>query len=185
MRNLIIGSNLINKRKQLNMDILVPAGTYVDDFNYNLGDIGFDFPFYDTTHRSAIFVGSNSYITFGFGSNNYNSLSASNPGKGILIAAADNGIIGGLYTRKDNPGTSFRIRFEGTNRSTNYPKNIIWETTLYSNGNIKIITETIEQKAGAVSMITKGDGSSYQTSFTIGSNETRNFYSAYPSNYYE
>jgi hypothetical protein len=139
------------------MSAIAPP-TFGDDNYYAAGDIGFNFPFYALDYRANIYVGANSYITFGFGSNLYTGLSSTSPGKGILIAAGDNGSLG-IFVKQDTPGESFRIRFEGTNRVIDTStKNIFWETTLFSNGNIRISTGLIVPRPTTVTMITKGDG---------------------------
>mmetsp|Transcript_20449 Transcript_20449/g.52472 ORF Transcript_20449/g.52472 Transcript_20449/m.52472 type:complete len:579 (-) Transcript_20449:384-2120(-) len=107
-------------------------------------------PFYIGTYTSIDYsgddfstacVGSNSYITFGSGSERYSSLSASNPaGPKIMIGAADNSIQRLYYTKRfDGIG----IRFEGsasTSGTVGYP-NIVWEVAIMVNGDVHIYIE--------------------------------------------
>jgi hypothetical protein len=173
LTNKIAGNKLITKKKILivssGMTLISPT-SYVDDSNYAVGDIGFDFPFYGTTYRNNIYVGTNSYVTFGFGSNLYSGITLTNPGRGIFIAAADNGILGGIFTIKDIPGQIFRIIFFGTNRTPATEQNIYWETTLYLNGNIRIKTGRIVPRSPYLTAINKGDGVKF-TNFASASNQ--------------
>lgn len=89
------------------------------------------------TPYSSIFVGSNSYITFGTGSSVYSNLSASNPAlPKIMLGSADNS-----YQRiyqeitGTTPNRVCRIRYEGTasvGGITGSPT-IVWEALFYEN----------------------------------------------------
>ena len=161
----------INTQEEEEPATLISPSSYVDDDYYLVPDIGFNFPFYGTTYRTNIFVGTNSYITFGFSSTAYSGISPEYPGKGIFVIAADNAILGGIFVSSNGGlGESFTIRFIGTNRNPNDQQNINWAVTLYSDGNIKIKTSSIIARPDAVSMITKGDGTAF-TSFTIDSDQ--------------
>jgi hypothetical protein len=137
-----------------------------DDSNINIGDIGFNFPFYNSTYRNNIFVGSNSYITFGNGSNQYSGLSHTTPGRGILITAGDRS-----YQRVYTLATTgeFHIRFEGNISTSGTIGNpgIVWEITLLESGDIKIETGICNDTNG-ISLVT--DGSTNYTSFPISAN---------------
>jgi len=103
-------------------------------------------------------VGSNSYITFGFGSNFYYSLSASRPGRGLIIQAADNSyqrVWAGVVS-----GSKMRVYWEGTSSTGGTPgfPNMVWETTFYSNNNIMVVV-SLMGRSGAQYGIS--DGSQY------------------------
>jgi len=130
-----------------------------DDANFGLPALSFPFFVFGSNYQSTFFVGSNSYITFGFGSSNYYGLSASNPGRGLLIQSADNS-----YQRVwagPTDAFSFRVYWEGTaatSGSVGSP-NIVWETTFYTNNNIMVVISLMSPRAGAISGLS--DGSSF------------------------
>lgn len=111
---------------------LTSFGTFSDDNNF---DTTYSKPFFGISRR--VFVGSNSYITFGSGSNTYSSFSATNPGIGIILFAADHGY-GQLYTGlttdiNPNAYPGLILRYTSTRIG-----NQIQETILYDNGIISI-----------------------------------------------
>jgi alpha-tubulin suppressor-like RCC1 family protein len=93
---------------------------------------------YNGTSYSTIYVGTNSYVTFGDGSSVYSSLSFSNPLlQKIMISAKDNSCQRFCYGSADGtaPNRTYRIRWEGTNATggtVNFP-NIVWEMIFYEN----------------------------------------------------
>ncbi|ARV58083.1 hypothetical protein BZZ01_05030 [Nostocales cyanobacterium HT-58-2] len=141
---------------------LIQSGS-VDDGNINVGDIGFDFPFYNATYKTNIFVGSNSYITFGYGSNAYSNIGTSSPGRGIFLNSGDHSYQQ-VFVSQDTPGESFRIRFEGSlsTSGTIGSPTLVWEVTLYSDGNVQIVTGS----GGNDSFITDGTGNNF-LNFTL------------------
>lgn len=178
----IIG-NYITTKTTSTVFTLIRTG-YVDDANDLLPNIGFDFPFYGTNYRSNIYVGTNSYVTFGFASSEYQNFSATNPGRGIYVAASDNGLasLGGYYYNSQ-PGI-FTIRYKGTNRlSGTSAVDIDWDVILFSSGNIRIIKRGMSVRSGAYNAITRGDNIKF-TTFSPTANETLNFtYNSTTQNY--
>ena len=87
----------------------------------------------NSTDYTAVFVGSNTYLTFGSGSNTFSSISASNPALNKLhLGAADNS-----YQRVAtiSSGTDYtRIRYEGTasTSGTAGSPNIVYEATFFN-----------------------------------------------------
>jgi hypothetical protein len=103
----------------------------------------------------GVYVGSNSYITFGNGSSAFSGLSASNPPfPAIHIGSADNSwqrlLVGG-NTEK------YKIRFEGSASSGGIVDSptIVWEATFYSN-NTLLIAVAQHGRAGATLFVTNG-----------------------------
>lgn len=87
------------------------------------------------TNYSAVYIGSNSYATFGTGSSKFSNISGSNPPiPGIHISAADNSYQR-VFTISESSdlGTAFRIRYEGTNSRSGVvgAPNMVWELTFY------------------------------------------------------
>jgi hypothetical protein len=82
---------------------------------------------------TQVFLGTNSYLTFGSGTNVYSGLSSSNPPlPKIMVGATDNsstfayaGVVG------SSPNRKFIIRYEGTNSSSVGAINMIIEYHLY------------------------------------------------------
>lgn len=107
---------------QLGLQSTIPTSGGVDDgyFTYTL-------PFavsFNGANYSTIYVGTNSYVTFGGGSVNYSSLSAANPAYNkIMIDSADRSSNSVWYY---SDATSFSIRFEGG--CTTAPSTaLVWE----------------------------------------------------------
>jgi hypothetical protein len=94
----------------------------------------FPITFIGTTYNS-IFVGTNTYITFGSGSVNYNQLNASNPPfPKIMISCADNSCQRIYYGAEGTaPNRTFRIRWEGTaaTSGTLGAPNMVYEAVFY------------------------------------------------------
>jgi len=85
------------------------------------------------TSRASIFIGSNSYLTWGSGSSVYNSLSlASNPSQSCLHAGSADNSYQRVYEFKDPANRFVRARFEGTAGTSGTPgsPNIVWEATM-------------------------------------------------------
>lgn len=125
-----------------------------DDANINIGDMGFDFRLNGATYRSNIFVGSNSYLTFGFGSIEYGSLSQTNPGRALLVAAADRSW--NKVDVKQDAADKYRVIWQGGSSSgggTPYT----WELSLFADGAMQLVMGAGTPSAG-LSMLTKGDG---------------------------
>lgn len=110
--------------------VLVPVGSAVDDTSYVMNpctvgsagcaNTGFPFPFsfmgtdYGNAQNGGIHFSSNNYINFGFGSPVYSGFSASHPGRGIYLNAADN-MVTFLYltTGVVNGINQFNLTYEG------------------------------------------------------------------------
>jgi len=129
-----------------------------DDAFFQAPELPFQFFAFGVNYQSSLYVGSNSYITFGFGSRNYFGLSASNPGRGLIIQAADNSyqrVWAGVVS-----GSKMRVYWEGTSSTGGTPgfPNMVWETTFYSNNNIMVVV-SLMGRSGAQYGIS--DGSQY------------------------
>jgi hypothetical protein len=92
---------------------------------------------YNGTSYGSVYVGTNSYLTFGGGSEAYGDLDPSNPAlPKIMISARDNsaqriyyGVVGSA------PNRTYRVRWEGTNSTSGTlgDPNMVWEATFYEN----------------------------------------------------
>jgi hypothetical protein len=100
---------------------------------------------YNGTSYSSVYIGTNSYITFGAGSIEYIDLSAFNPFlPKIMISAADNSAQRIYYgTVGSSPNRTYRVRWEGTNAASGTlgSPNMIWEATFYENASSQIDIE--------------------------------------------
>jgi hypothetical protein len=114
-------------------------------------------------------VGSNTYLTFGSGSNNFSSLSASNPALNkIHLGAADNS-----YQRVAtiSSGTDYtRIRYEGTasTSGTAGSPNIVYEATFFN-----------KNKTGGVPIVEVLFGNHSRTTGQAGIASTSTYYATY------
>lgn len=158
------------------------VGASEDDHCVNVGDIGFDFPFYDITFRTNIFVGSNGYVTFGSEYTLFSDLTRTSLGKALMICAADRSYQQ-VFANQDNPGQSFRIRYEGSSETTGTvgSPNMVWECTLFSDGTIQLATGTLIATDG-VNSLTDGTGA-YYTDYSIAENTSLVFQRQSPTNY--
>ena len=121
------------------------------------------FPFYmfGTNWQNLVFVGSNSYVTFGFNSTAFSSLSASRPGRGLYIKAADNSYQR-VYCGAESPNR-FRIRYEGTAAlsGTVGASTMFWELTFYASNQMMLVTGDLAERSPA--LVGLSDGSSFVT----------------------
>ena len=184
---LIGGNTALNNPSTIGAT-LIKGGSSWDDDSVVVPDIGFNFNFYGTNYRTNIYVGSNSYITFGFSSTAYSSLSTTNPGRGILIDAKDNSYQNVYGISKAN---NYVIRYEGSNSTsgTSGSPSRVWETTLFNDGVIQIVIGSIS--IGGTSIITKGTGTTGEfINLTITANSSlvavpsANNYVVYNNSYY-
>ncbi|MBM3911349.1 MAG: hypothetical protein FJ356_06840 [Thaumarchaeota archaeon] len=124
------------------INVTTGSGTIPDDGFFTL-NLPFN-TFFNGTSYSQIFIGTNSYATFGGGSGAYSGLSASNPAfNKIMIAAADRGSTGIYYT---SSSSSWTMRYEGSSGTTGSPIATIWELQCFSS-NPKSIRLSIAQAA--------------------------------------
>jgi len=111
-------------------------------FNGNADDgfwtvpLPFPITFIGTTYNT-IYVGTNSYITFGSGSTSYSQLNASNPPfPKIMISCADNSCQRIYYGVEGTaPNRTYRIRWEGTSSTSGTlgAPNMVYEAVFYEN----------------------------------------------------
>ena len=143
------------------------------DDSYIQVTLPFAFPFFGVDR--TVFVGSNSYLTFGAGSSAYSNLSATVPGQALLVGGADNSYQR-VYT-KDNGDGSFRIRYEGAAGTSGTPGSptIAWEATLCTDGKILLAVGVHERTTG-VSLISNGVAG---IPYTLAANQSYVFEPAY------
>lgn len=148
-----------------------PSG--VDDQNSQF-TIPFSFKFfgadYGNNANGGVYLGTNSYVTFGFGSNVYSGISASNPGRGILVNVTDNwqfNFTGNAYfsTAVVNGVTVARVTYDG-GRLSSYSDLIYWQMDFFPNQKINLRLSA--QTAGGISGIS--NGSSFAPTFTTPAN---------------
>jgi len=137
----------------LALTLLVSASA--DDSNVLLPALPFPFYVSGTNYASSMYVGSNSYITFGLGFNVYSSLSATTPGRALLIQGADNSYQR-VYAGSEfvNGNTRYRIRFEGTagTSGTVGAPTMVWEVSFYSNNRILVTIGAMARTGGAAGL---------------------------------
>ena len=160
-----------------------PPTGWTSQFDSNQDDASLQIPilpfnFYiDNTAFTAVYIGSNSYITFGSGSNVYSGLSASTPGiPKMMFGAADNS-----YQRISTfvSGTDYvRVRYEGyqsTSGNAGFP-GIVAEITLFNpskfsgNNVIEMLVGVHGRSGGAVSNIS--NASTAYATYTISANQS-------------
>lgn len=125
------------------INVTTGSGTIPDDGFFTL-NLPFN-TFFNGTSYSQIFIGTNSYATFGGGSGAFSGLSASNPAfNKIMVDAADRGSTGIYFT---SSASSWTMRYQGSSGTTGSPIAIIWELQCLSS-NPKSIRLSIAQVAG-------------------------------------
>ena len=167
-----------------------PAGTYpptgwtgqqnahADDANITIA-LPFNFTINSTTFTQA-FASSNSYLTFGTSSTNFNTLSASNPAiPKIMFGAGDNS-----YQRVSTltSGTDYvRIRQEGHNTSSGVApgsSNLIFEITIFNPTKFTGGSNVIELLVGnwtanaSQNVSNVSNASTAYTTFTMAANQS-------------
>jgi hypothetical protein len=131
--NTVATSQFPNPRKQNNDTVIVEktSGVVDDDF-MSLPAPDFPFLFYGVSR--AMFIGTNSYLTFGEGYKIFNNFFLDSL-RGVMVNASDNSSEFISYKKsKDN----YTIRFEGYSTSSVSSNRLIWEITLFSDGVIQI-----------------------------------------------
>lgn len=95
---------------------------------------------------NTIYVGTNTYITFGGGSLAYFSLGSSNPPyRKIMISSADNSCQRIYYGEEGAvPNRTFRVRWEGTSRTSGTlgSPNMVYEVVFYENAPTQVDVHT-------------------------------------------
>jgi hypothetical protein len=125
----------------------VPFSFYLSGKNFGQSD-------------QAIFVCSNSFITFGSPSNAHSNLGALNPPYPKLLINAGDRSYKGLYSGSLDNGKSYTVRFEGNQRYDNNGAVVIWEATFYSDGCIVLVTDSAFVDSGVSGL---ASDSSYYT----------------------
>jgi hypothetical protein len=130
----------------------------------------------NSTDYTAAFVGSNTYITFGQGSNVFSSISSSNPPLNkIHLGSADNS-----YQRvaSISSGTDYtRIRYEGTasTSGTAGSPNIVYEATFFNKsltGNIPVVEILFGNHSRTLGQAGIADTSNYYATYSQSANQS-------------
>jgi hypothetical protein len=165
-----------------------------DDSFYQLPTLPFSWYFFGTNYASSAYIGSNTYITFGFGSSIYYSLSATNPGRGILVGAADNSwqrVWHGTQTRSER--NVFVIRYEGNGSTSGIvgSPGIVLQFTFFEGQKLNINVGVHNRIGGQTGI---SDGSSYNysgtwnlnqnTTYALRSDPDGNNWTVYPGQYF-
>lgn len=130
---------------------------------------------FNGTSYNSVYIGSNTYITFGGGSSNYSGLSASNPNlPGVHMCAADNSYQKVFY--KTNTAVSpntLTVRYEGnaaTSGTVGSP-GIVYEATFYANQSyFDVLIGSNNRCTAGTRLITNGATQLAAVSFTANSN---------------
>ncbi|CAA2409875.1 tail fiber protein [Xanthomonas phage Bosa] len=118
----------------------------------------FPFSLFGSSYQNNIYACANSFITFGFGVSVYSSLSPTNPGRGLLLAAADRSWQT-LHAGSVLSGQGFLVRFDGSTGYASYDGGNLWEVTFYVDGTIGVVTGNFP--TGGVTNIS--DGTSWRS----------------------
>jgi hypothetical protein len=115
------------------------------DDGYWTVPLPFSISFLNQTYNT-VYIGTNTYITFGGGSSNYSQLSSSNPAlPKIMISANDNSCQRIYYGEEGtSPNRTFRVRWEGTNSVSGIlgSPNMVYEAVFYESTNNQIDIHT-------------------------------------------
>jgi hypothetical protein len=166
----------------------------VDDSFLTLSGFPFTFRFAGTGY-TTVFIGSNSYLTYGAGSSIFNVLSASNPAVNkIFIGSADNS-----YQRVSHyiSGDYVRIRYEGNGSTSGTVGNpgIVYEVTHFNpdltggNNVVEILvgkhnrTGGLFGAANATSYISTTPTISANQSYVLVGNDTGTNFTIYSGHY--
>lgn len=146
--NLEVKSGTYAPIGQLGTQLTTPTSGSVDDGFYTIA-----LPFavnFNGVDYSTIYVGTNSYVTFGSGTSVYSSLGIGNPALNkILINSADRSSNSIWFN--SNP-TNFSIRYEG-GCGTTPGTALVWELSADSSNNKKIVINVISMCSGGYSVV--------------------------------
>jgi len=142
-----------------------------------IGPVPLPFTFYHSgVGYNSVYIGSNSYLTYGAGSNAFNSLSSSNPAlPKYFLGSADNSYQRVSYIAS---GTDyFRNRYEGTasTSGTVGNPNIVYEVTHFNpdmtSGN-NVIEVLVGKHSRTIGLFGVANTTTYWTSGTIAANQS-------------
>ncbi len=139
-----------------------------DDANLQVS-LPFSFPYYGVAR--LVFIGSNSYLSFGAGSSAFSGLSCTNPGRALHVGSADNSWQ--RYYWIDNGNGSVRVRFEGTNSTSGTvgSPTIVWEATIYDDGKIQVAVGS-HNRSGGISNMSNGVADASCLTYTLAQNQS-------------
>ena len=144
----------------------------MDDYFYNI-NIPFTFNFfginYGNGNNGGVYVGTNGYITFGFGASQFYDFTASSPGRGLFFLSGDRRLFT-LYagSMSDIKGLNrYRVYWYG-NSFSNTNDRFTVEIIFYSNGYIQLNYGTLSNTAYNGLGIT--NGIEYKVTWTVYSN---------------
>jgi len=173
-----ISNSLLGAASLANSTPASPGGlsfTGTQDDGYWTVPLPWNFQWGNTAY-STVYVGTNTYLTFGAGSTEYNSLGASTPAlRKIMVSAADNSCQRIYYgTEGVAPNRTYRIRYEGTNSTSGTlgSPNMVIEYIFYENNNYQVDIQ-IGQNArapGGVTGIFEADGTVVSNSLGYAAN---------------
>ena len=122
------------------------TGSSTGDDGYWTVPLPFNITYLGQTY-STVYIGTNSYITFGAGSAEYAQLGNANPPLPKIMISANDNLAFRIYqgVEGSSPNRTFRIRWEGHNSfaggDTNNP-DMIYEVTFYENTPTKVEVHT-------------------------------------------
>jgi large repetitive protein len=133
------------------------------------------FPFsFNGVNYDSVFVGSNTYLTFGGGSGNFSGLSASNPNlPGVHLCTADNSYqrVQFLTNNSVSPN-QLRIRYEGTASTGGSPgsPNIVYEAVFYRNQSYFDVLIGVNARCPGTRVVTNGSTALASPNFLANTN---------------
>lgn len=135
------------------------------------------FPFtFNGQSYNSVFVGSNTYLTFGGGSRNYSALSASNPAlPGVHVCSRDNSYQRVQYLLNTNTSPNqLRVRYEGNNATSGTvgSPSIIFEAVFYLNQSYfdLLIGSNSACSSGGLKTVTNGSTALANPAFAANTN---------------
>lgn len=142
-----------------------------------IGPVLLPFTFYHSgVGYNSVYIGSNSYLTYGAGSNNYSGLSSSNPAlPKYFLGSADNSYQRVSYYSFN--ADYFRIRYEGTSGTSGTVgnPNIVYEVTHFNpnktNGN-NVIEVLVGKHGRTTGLFGSANTTNYWASGTIAANQS-------------
>lgn len=168
----VLNSNLGTETFYSTSGLTQQINTSFDDANYLLPTLPFSWYFFGTDYSSSVYVGSNTYITFGFGSSNYSGLSATNPGRGILVGASDNSYQRVWHgTKTLGNKTVFVVRYEGNGSTGGVvgSPGIVVQWTFFDQQRLNI-TVGVHNRLNGLTGISDGFSFNYSGSWTLAEN---------------
>jgi hypothetical protein len=163
---------------------LTKIGTCADNTAFDIR-LPFAFNFLGRNYNGSVFVGANSYVTFGGGSTAWSGFGSRNPPFPTIFIGARDNAMSSLFVGPDALG--WRVRYEGWSLPSlvsthkcmpDFPPTIVWELTILRDHTLQLCTGFLMQNITGVSAVSDGVSDAYVQKFILTPSTSYNIYTA-------